>query len=97
MPGQLHEARSAEHSPDDDFLQSLQALLPSPEHFTRGLLKRLLKRHVPIWWAYFEHAAKGKLTMNHRVVLKIVKDGLTLRFVIPNSLGQTAAPDFAKE
>lgn len=93
MLNRLHDAGSKDHSSDDLFIQSLQAVLLNPDHFRPGLLKR----HKPIWRTYFADAARKKLTANQLVVLQIVGEGVKLHFVNPNSLGQTAVPDYAKK
>lgn len=82
--GQLHEPANMDDMPDEDFTLLLHSLLPYPDHFVPGLLKH----HFPIWQTSFELASRCLLAVNQLLVLKIMGEGVWIRFVHPNSQGK---------
>lgn len=80
----LHDSSSEEFTPAGKFIPSLIGILPDPDNFKPGILKR----HATLWQAYFERISGRKLTVNQRMVMKVVREGVKLHFVHPNGKGQ---------
>ncbi|GLC46806.1 hypothetical protein PLESTM_001928300 [Pleodorina starrii] len=89
----LSQPGSVDLSSDADYLADLHALLPDPDQFLPGRPQRL----AAVWEAYFLRASGGSLSGPQKLALGVIRDGLRLDFVSPDSPGQQLAPDAAKK